>query len=774
MCQAPVFDFEATTNSEVAHAFVLQNEGDAPIRVERVRTGCGCSHATLSEDIVAPGRTVTVDVTISLVGRKGGQRVSTYVHSDDPAQPILQLQCIGIARQAGEPVTATAGADRAAAVARQETTAATVPSPIGIQGEAGPSGRSVVAKAGVAPLGPTLKTKRSPRNVVLPPLASATVDALKREDSSKAVHRLRIGVGRLLDPALVVERGTTPASEWEVLPSGWRVWSVDLTSQGALGTRLHLEALALPKGVRLIVYDPAAPSAGADPVTAEGLSGQSDAWTETVFGERVVLECQVPPGVDPAAVTFSVTGLSHFYRPVSPGVVLQAGECENDVTCYSAWANQAAGTARISFVDSGSTYICTGCLLSDSDPNTIVNYFLTANHCVGNATVASTLELYWFYQTATCNGTPPSLSSVPHTGGGADFLAGSGANDFTFMRLRQSPPANVYYMGWSTASPSGTETLTDVHHPEGDFKRISFGNQVGSDADFWEVQWYSGVTEPGSSGSPLFNANHQVIGQLLGGSSACDNTSGIDEFGRFNVTYGAIRQWIDAVVVPGNDLCGGAVALSDNVYRSQNTAAATDDATPCLGACYKGVWFTFTPSVTGTATVDTCTSDFDTRIEVFLGTCSSLSSIGCNDNGSCSPQSSFSFPCVAGATYRICAGGSEQASGNLKIRAHAQVPPHPPILTVQSAGARSVPVTVSPADRNGLRSGITAFARSYTDGTQVTLAAPSSAGGQAFTGWGGVDSQSATTAVVRMTADRTVTARYGVDSVPWIDLLLGQ
>ena len=33
-----------------------------------------------------------------------------------------------------------------------------------------------------------------------------------------------------------------------------------------------------------------------------------------------------------------------------------------------------------------------------------------------------------------------------------------------------------------------------------------------------------GVTEPGSSGSPLFDQNHRIIGQLYGGAAACAGT----------------------------------------------------------------------------------------------------------------------------------------------------------------------------------------------------------------------------------------------------------
>jgi hypothetical protein len=141
-----------------------------------------------------------------------------------------------------------------------------------------------------------------------------------------------------------------------------------------------------------------------------------------------------------------------------------------------------------------------------------------------------------------------------------------------------------------------------------------------------------------------------------------------------------------------NDVCSGAIALSDNVYYEQNTSNAADDSGPCSGTISKGVWFTFTPSVTGTATMDTTPSDFDTKIEIFGGACGALSSITCNDNNGpaySGIQASASFSCVAGTSYHICAGGSGGASGNLKIRAHAIVSVPPQISVSPTSGLNS-------------------------------------------------------------------------------------
>jgi lysyl endopeptidase len=249
----------------------------------------------------------------------------------------------------------------------------------------------------------------------LPALHPELFEKLEAEDAAQAQlnRRMRVGLGRQLDEPVSVNPTNTPAFTWTVLPNGWRAWSLEVTSEGALGLRLGLESVNLPQGARLLVYDPANPNAEATPITGATAAGQKQIWTETVFSQTAVLECQAPPQVDPSTISFSVTALSHlyrspFYRPKSTG-------CEPEVACYPAWMDDAEGVAEIDFVDSGSEYICTGCLLNDTVPSTTIDYFLTANHCVGNQTVASTLQVFWFFEASTCHGTVPDRDSVPHT-----------------------------------------------------------------------------------------------------------------------------------------------------------------------------------------------------------------------------------------------------------------------------------------------------------------------------------------------------------------------
>ena len=540
------------------------------------------------------------------------------------------------------------------------------------------SGR--IAAPVAAPFGPSMAAPSYQQQVKLPPLPANQLNSLLKADTSPDKGPYQIGVGRGFDQPMIVDSKTARAAAWTLLPNGWRVLLIDVASEGALGLRVHLESLRLPDGVRVMVYDPANPATEATPITAQSLQGESEVWTESIFSSEVVVECQVPPGVDPATVSFRATELSHFFRPLIPKPATPspkaAESCENDVTCFPAWAGEASGVARISFVKSGGTYLCTGCLIN-TVPTTFIDYFLTANHCIGDQATASTMEAWWFYQTSTCNGTPPSLGSVPHTTGGADLLATQTravGDEFSFIRLRSPAPGGTLYAGWATGTPANSDTLTSIHHPNADYKRISFGNTTSNDANWWYMRWYDGVTEHGSSGCPLYDTGHRVIGQLYGGASDCTVQNGIDEYGRFNVTYGFINYWL---YPPANDVVGGAAVLPDRLlpYTSQWTTNATDDTgLPCSTTIYKGIWFSYTPTLTGTGIVDTCASTFDTKIEIFD---SSMTSLGCNDDSSACGgippwrQSSFSFACTAGQTYYICGGGYVGISGELQIRAHS-------------------------------------------------------------------------------------------------------
>ena len=114
---------------------------------------------------------------------------------------------------------------------------------------------------------------------------------------------------------------------------------------------------------------------------------------------------------------------------------------------------------------------------------------------------------------------------------------------------------NGYYAGWNRSS-SPPQLSAGIHHPGGDPKKINYDNDNAfSDGWYtsnthWRLNWDEGGTEGGSSGSPLFDDEKLIVGQLHGGSGECG--SGTDYYGKMNTSWTGggtsstrLSDWLD-------------------------------------------------------------------------------------------------------------------------------------------------------------------------------------------------------------------------------------
>ena len=132
-------------------------------------------------------------------------------------------------------------------------------------------------------------------------------------------------------------------------------------------------------------------------------------------------------------------------------------------------------------------------------------------------------------------------------------------NDMIFIRLNGPLPAGVTLAGWSTGKPP--DGSVGIHHPRGTFKRATFYDPSSYwlcpymyDPDYWVMEARRGGMEGGSSGSGLFNSSGQLFGRLRGGcgpgvlfdDSKCSTDDGWRAvYGKFSVTHGIIRRWLE-------------------------------------------------------------------------------------------------------------------------------------------------------------------------------------------------------------------------------------
>nr|HRC84316.1 trypsin-like peptidase domain-containing protein [Thermoanaerobaculia bacterium] len=355
---------------------------------------------------------------------------------------------------------------------------------------------------------------------------------------------------------------------------GRLVWGAELRVADAYRVRLHLSGADLPTGTQLWVYGEQE-SVGPFGLELRGPNG--DLWTPSVGGGVVRLEAAFPAGarsggflVDQVLELFELdehgTPITLQTRGTTPPCLVDA-QCVSSSTFDVVDLAQRA-VALIQFIDGGSGFICSGGLINDQ-ASSGTPYFLTANHCFDNQSAATTLEAFWDFTSATCDGPAPSINSVPRSNG-STLLATNPTSDFTFLRLT-SIPSNRVLLGWNanaSAVTNGT-VLNRISHPMG-LKQHFSRNHVdtsaltctGASRPNFIYETYSpglgdqGGTFGGSSGSPVIRAGGQVVGQLTGGcgpnpSDGCDYDNA-DVDGAFSVTFPSISTFLTG---GGGNLC---------------------------------------------------------------------------------------------------------------------------------------------------------------------------------------------------------------------------
>ena len=322
-----------------------------------------------------------------------------------------------------------------------------------------------------------------------------------------------------------------------------------VASDGAVGIRVQFKDMSLPPGARVFVYSLSNPNEYYGPYEGRGPSADGTFWTPAIHGDTAVIEYFTPEKNDTAKTPFKVFSIAHIYKDLSAEDA--AGTCELDVTAD--WQNVAKSVGRIDFVSGGFVGTCTGTLLNDAASDQ-KPYFLTANHCISTQGEAQSATVYWNYNTGD---NPPA--GTPTTFG-ANLLVTGASSDFTLLFLTGSLPGGLFFSGWDSSPFNSTAAAAGIHHPEGSHKRISFGTARQPIAgnclpgeQCLRVDWSSGVTEPGSSGSgiwigsPSDPGGPRLIGNLTGGLSSCGGAPADmwDTYGRFSVTYLSIASFLE-------------------------------------------------------------------------------------------------------------------------------------------------------------------------------------------------------------------------------------
>lgn len=376
----------------------------------------------------------------------------------------------------------------------------------------------------------------------------------------------RVGVNRAV-PGMPLSAVTDGA--WGEGSDGSRRWRLVLRDPGAKALRIHFSRFALPTHGTVTVRGVRGPG---DVYRGRGPLHKGSFWAAAVPGDTAVVEYEPGEGGG-AEPVIEIDEISHIYQLLGDDVRLDEGAqtasagggllpCHVDVKCQAVDPVARDAVGRLEFTLPGEgTYKCSGALINDLDPNTYAGYMLTARHCINSQAGADSLTVYWFYETDVCGGTVPDPFSLPKTLG-AVFLGGTGESDATLLRLLDDPYHGQGIAGWTTETPPDGSIITCIHHPDGSYKRHAAGPVVSVPpfcgdfpiSRYLYNDWTPGLgtTEPGSSGSPFFNEDWEIVGQLLGacfdGQPNCTNQSEFNMMGgRFSHTFPFISSTLSTI-----------------------------------------------------------------------------------------------------------------------------------------------------------------------------------------------------------------------------------
>ncbi len=420
--------------------------------------------------------------------------------------------------------------------------------------------------------------------IELPPLSR---DIISHLDDNLAKGPGPYRIGKTIPVNVSIENAGT----WTDLPYGGRIWRLGLKSTGALALSLYYNHFQLPEGGELYIYTQdkmqvigAFTSFNNDP---SGLFA-----TEIIKGDELTLEYFQPEEVTGRPV-ISISDMAYIVRGVSfemmngPQGRDQSWWCMINVNCEEGddWQSEKKGVVR-EYLILGGGWVgwCSGGLVNNTSWD-LTPYMLTAYHCGEGCTDIQFAQwiFYFRYEASTCTGT---TGPTNYTVTGSSFKAQGSidtGSDFLLLELNSDPPSSCepYWNGWNRSNVPSTSGV-GIHHPMGDIKKISTYNTVLQSSQWnnngvlshWKVAWATtqngtSIVQEGSSGSPLFDSEHHVVGTLTGSytSLTCENPSGYSTFyGKFywswdqmgNQPDQQLKYWLDPantgeMYLPGTD-----------------------------------------------------------------------------------------------------------------------------------------------------------------------------------------------------------------------------
>lgn len=321
------------------------------------------------------------------------------------------------------------------------------------------------------------------------------------------------------------------------IENGYKVSRIGLRSENAKGISLFFDKFILPEGGKLFVYNPEQTIIlGA--FTSKNNNEENSLLIRPLASDSVVVEYQEPLDASFEA-ELHISLATHELRAVNDFLV--SNLCSPHATHEEKTSVLRQSVCLLFMVGTSTSSYGSGALINNPEHKP---YVYTAGHNIKDEGIATRTIYYFNYEVPAQDST--FQGSFQFSISGSKLLSRDEDVDFALVELNKMPPIEYrpYLAAW-TRSTTPKAPFMCIQHPYGDVKKVSYTN---SDLNitvfnnnrirtYWHVkQWDKGVTEQGSSGSPLFDDNGYIIGELTGGSSFC-NTPYNDYFCMFSAAW---------------------------------------------------------------------------------------------------------------------------------------------------------------------------------------------------------------------------------------------
>ena len=330
----------------------------------------------------------------------------------------------------------------------------------------------------------------------------------------------------------------------DFLSNGDKVYRLEINSKDAFSINLIFDQFYISEETELFIYNKSKQhTIGA--FTHKNNKHYKRFSTAPVKGDMIIIEFYEPSHVKSESI-INLSNIVHGYKDVFRGYE-DSEECHNNVNCaeFQSW-NDEVSSVLLTLTDGG-TRLCSGSLINNVNQD-LELYFLTSETCLGGH---EDWIFMFNYESSSCSNQDGITNQ---TVSGATLLVNHYESDFALLKLEENPPEDydIYFSGWDITG-NNPFNCTSIHHPVGDIKKISQHTGVAisdgwffDDDTHWKInEWSSGITEPGSYGAPLFNEDKQIVGQLHGGESSCDNPVD-DYFGKLSHSWNlGLKEYLD-------------------------------------------------------------------------------------------------------------------------------------------------------------------------------------------------------------------------------------